>query len=670
MRLKGEDFEESRDSQKQKHKSRTTSRFSSKVTRSKRKFTAKLRMLIRRPSPRKLGKTTIHQTRLDLYHNTTSEKIASPILKSKSSIMDRMRDFWKPSHASNSRAETSDSSKGHSRVEKGRSRIQNANNNGISSDLNGTYSRSSRNNPQTTLNSSKLALGEEYSFATVDSTDGQPPSALDCPHTKNARRIEQQTQEMIMSSLSTVDENLDEETTKSSRKKKGWDWNCTGKSKAAPGKDETGQGAGNTDIPPDADLLTTYTESDESLIHVEIESPVIDDSLLRRKTYDLRELDAILLQQSQILAADNTLDAILLQQSQQLKANSSNIRIPSAEQDQHIRSKKVIDSMDDIDEELYEPEDMSFVMDDEISGLEIPGPNHPGLCQQQRETLASRPRYFPKLNTVAQAPVLTSQGPNNLVREQKAKVEQISEKVLDLSLDDNETVICVYYETEGKAEALVKMKDKSKDVRTIPWPAANTINKNAVLQKVDAGQVLKVAIDDKYFVPSLNDRPTAKPERDMDAKSIEPLETSYVKVAKNDSLGCTCNPAYICAAHPSLDNYEDESQPSSSTVGKYPALDSSATSLEFGFRPTLEGMAGSWPNESEYVTDFDVDGAPEVEAKNVRTWRDYSIADLPMGRADTYLQYVRHGKTQKACGAGHGRESTDSVCSACSVKAH
>ena len=240
----------------------------------------------------------------------------------------------------------------------------------------------------------------------------EPISALDCPQTTNARRIEQQAQRMIMSSFSPVDENLNNRNPNCHR---CLTWQCKRSyNNTAPGLNTTGQVSGNLKTPKGAEHI--ITESDDSLVHVEMGSPQVDFSLLRQAAHDLRALDATLLQKSQ---------------SRQLGTSSRSGCITSAEEDGYSCGKKESVPVEDTGIGEFDDLEILFAMDEE-SEFEFPGLDY---------ALATDPDECPQMKYVSQRSVIISEAPKNLVQAQQGEMDYIEEKVLGMGLSEDESLV-------------------------------------------------------------------------------------------------------------------------------------------------------------------------------------------------------------------------------------
>ncbi|KUJ20380.1 uncharacterized protein LY89DRAFT_730427 [Mollisia scopiformis] len=591
-----------------------------KVRTLKSKFTTRLRMHPDRPYFGERG-DSLNYTTQNFAFTTSSSNIATLTRRSKSGMMNRMREYWQPVNRSIPKENASKTAKRERpwrRFTQWNSATSDTESN-LTEDC--TY-KQILNNPLTSNKPIMIQRARSDNSDTGGSMTCQPPSALDCAYTTRSRHYEQQAEEMIAASLSTADEFPEEKDSKAKCNHKGWRLCCLRKRDKTPAEeqeqDPSGQGAGNTAIPEDAEYLTTYSDSG-SIVNIALESPIIDDSLMIRKTYDLRTLDYSLSEG---------------QYGQHKTKQNSNLRVPRLAARQRQVSS---DESDESDKPELSPhfDDQDLAMDDEISDLDLDlsDPSVPVHQPLDRKALAARLGSLPKLRIPT-----SPQSANTLIQRQSRDMEEISEKVSSLDIDEP-AIESVYHDAEEE----------------------RTVEDNKL--KADLKEAIGTPLLDR--VAREGSQPQALRNL-LENPATEAIDGSYVEVSPDTYL--SSSPVYLCVAHPSLDDFVDEFRPTSPRIGNYPALDSSATSIDFGFHPTIETMPDSWSEESESAMEFPSETTHSQEG---RTWRDFSAADLPMGRVDEQSsRFARVREAQESCrpsSLANGRRSDDSISS---VEAH
>ncbi|CZR60911.1 uncharacterized protein PAC_10807 [Phialocephala subalpina] len=564
---------------------------------------------------------------------------------------------------------------------------------------------------------------------TISSMSCQSPSLLDSPRIQRSRLIEQRANDMITASLSTSPEGSGHRNPKANCNHQGWRWCC----KCNVKRERRVQQEGNTDIPRDAQSLTTYSdESDESLVNVVVDSPVIeDDSLVRMKTYDLHVLDSVLMERSQKLQIDNQNRVLQLPGAAQLRQSTNNLQLVRCAQIQRSQSNVETNEYHRLLAQIERPtsprrhtdsempqsfETGRLLMDDEISELNIPGPAHPSFIGRQLGALAAQLQHLPKLNISLSGHA--SKSTASPFEQQAAAVKEMNEKLLSVKLDENMEA-SVYQETEDK----LKERQEEKLEEALKEAINTTLDEPSLKQISAEHNLLDNASNHSQPISFTTARSSTSISGDASApiainkgknrQSTNTLASSYVDVFHDACSSPTYPPAppsspssehipeeynlafvhsptypaappsspnveenledYHIASRPrykprsptappnspnspnSEDNFEDyhiaataspiypvappssphsikAKSPRSSDlrVWNYPTLDSSATSLDFGFHPTLETMPGSWPEKNGFVTV----GEPDIESEEGqegRSWRDFDTG-LPMGR--------------------------------------
>ncbi|KAE8453798.1 hypothetical protein EG329_009310 [Mollisiaceae sp. DMI_Dod_QoI] len=571
---------------------------------------------------------------LDIPPNSVPTTVLKQRQKPKSSIMKRLRAYWSTVTLPDTRGQFGYVSKS---VVKGVEtparfiHIRGATFKLESSDVdNCNYSLGRNSNPNTNTSTDQDLITGSRS-ETTNSMACQPPSLLDSPSTRRSRFIEQQAQEMITASLSTTEPTSFGQDAKVTCKHRGWRWCCKCNSK----KNNAVRQEENIAEPRDAAFLNMYSESEESLVNVIVEdSPVIDDSLVRRKTYDLRVLDSILMEQSRQVPTNN-------QNNELQDRRPAQYQTPSAD-----RTNRGI--------EMPTPlESRGFAMGDEISELEIPGPAHPQLGKEELGALAARLGYLPKLNTSLPIPVRMSSSAATCIQPRTAQMEEVTEKLSSVDLRD-QIEDRLYHEVEDRMEEALK---EAMDTSLLDGRQDLVLLDTVAMGQPPTAPSARTGSSTSTSIPEL-----ARPiDNSNEEQSVEPVDSSYVDISREEYL--STSPLHIFAPPPSP---MEGSRPSSPRIGNYPALDSSATSLDFGFRPTLEAMPGSWPEEMGYIMEFE----PDMESEEGRTWRDPTDTALPMGRCDLELSQFARCRRVESCRpslVGYSRASEESVSS---VEAH
>ncbi|KAF8867052.1 hypothetical protein BDZ45DRAFT_734311 [Acephala macrosclerotiorum] len=558
---------------------------------------------------------------------------------------------------------------------------------------------------------------------TIDSISCQPPSLLDSPRTRRSRLIEQRANDMISASLSTSPEGSGHRNPKANCNHRGWRWCCKCNSK----RDKSIQQEGNIAMPQDvADLITYSDESDESLVNVVVDSPVIDDSLVRMKTYDLRVLDSVLMEQSRQLQTDGQNQNSVLQlpgatqlrqstnilRRTQLQRHSSNVET----KDYHrllaqIENLSTAAERRHTDSEMPHPfESERFLMDDEISELNIPGPAHPMLIGRQLGALAARLGHLSKLNISFSGQIAKSAA--SKFEQQVGAMEEMNEKLQSAELNENMKAKMLQETEDDMKDALKEAMDTLLDEPSLKQIAAEhnmlddtsnhsqlepfttvrstlsvlggvskAIAINKRVNRQSANTLASSYVDvfhDACSSPTYPAAPPSSPSSEHVPEEYNlafasptypaaaPSSPNFEDIFEDYDIAAT-SPTYPTAPPPSPYSIEAKSPRSSDPrVWNYPALDSSATSLDFGFHPTLETMPGSWPEQNGFVTVSELDMESEEGAEG-QSWRDFDTG-LPMGSVDEETsQLARHRRisARESCkpagpSLGYGRKSQES----------